>query len=83
MAPERAIVAPMILKRPIVALVAALIAAAPAFAAELPSAKKAKAPPESAKRCSIGGMSGVLAANGVCVKLSGYISAGVTASPPR
>ncbi len=46
-------------------------------AAELPSqARKAK-PPETAaaKKCNIGGIAGVVAANGVCVRLSGSISA--------
>ena len=46
-------------------------------AAELPSqARKAK-PPETAaaKKCNIGGLAGVVAANGVCVRLSGSISA--------
>ncbi|MBV9287809.1 MAG: hypothetical protein JO288_08295 [Hyphomicrobiales bacterium] len=44
-----------------------------AAAAELPRQVK-KANPEALKHCDIGGVPGVLAANGVCVKLSGYIS---------
>lgn len=44
-----------------------------ATAAELPTQVK-KANPEAAKKCNIGGVSGVVAANGVCVKLGGYIS---------
>ncbi len=60
-----------------VCIVAALaLSAFAAPAAELPSqARKAK-PPEAAavKKCNIGGMVGVLAANGVCVKLSGSVS---------
>ncbi len=46
-------------------------------AAELPSTPKKAKPPEGAKKCDIGGMPGVLAANGVCVRLSGYVSAAV------
>lgn len=73
----------MTLKRRIAGLVAALIVAAPAFGAELPSGKKAKPPPKSAKSCNIGGMSGVLAANGTCVHMGGYVSAGAGTAPPR
>lgn len=69
----------MTLKRATAALVAALIVATPAFAAELPSGKRAKPPPQAAKKCNIGGLSGVLAANGVCVHTGGYISATVGA----
>jgi hypothetical protein len=50
-------------------------------AAELPSqAKKAK-PQEAAaaKKCNIGGLTGIVAANGVCVRLSGSVSGGVGA----
>jgi hypothetical protein len=50
-----------------------------AQSAELPSrAKKAK-PPESAeaaKKCNVGGVTGIVAANGVCVHMGGYVSAG-------
>lgn len=63
---------------------AAISAAVPA--AELPSqARKAK-PPENGhaqRQCNIGGLVGVLSANGVCVKLSGSISAGFGVSPIR
>ena len=70
----------MTLKQLIAALLAGLIVATPAFAAELPSGKKAKPPhSDSMKKCSIGGLSGVLAANGVCVHTGGYISATVGA----
>jgi len=41
--------------------------------AELPAQVK-KTDPEAVKKCDIGGVPGVLAADGVCVKLSGYIS---------
>ena len=67
------------------ALVLAVFAAA-VPAAELPTqARKAK-PPENGtaqQKCNIGGMVGVLAANGVCVKLSGSISAGFGGAPIR
>jgi hypothetical protein len=43
-------------------------------AAELPSQNKKPKPPEAVKHCDIAGSPGVLAGNGVCVKLSGYIS---------
>ena len=70
----------MISIRPILALAATLLAASPSFAAELPSGKKARpAPTESVRHCNIGGVSGVLGANGVCVHLGGYVSAGVGA----
>ncbi len=71
----------MTLKQLIAALLAGLIVATPAFAAELPSGKKAKPPKSnSMKKCNIGGLSGVLAANGVCVHMSGYVSATVGAA---
>jgi hypothetical protein len=51
-----------------------LAAATAASAAELPTqAKKAK-PAETLKHCNVGGSPGVLAANGMCVKVSGYVS---------
>ncbi len=48
-------------------------------AAELPSQVKQAKPPQAAavKKCNVGGIAGVLAANGVCVRLSGSITAGV------
>ena len=52
---------------------AAIILATCATAAELPTQVK-KANPEAAQKCNIGGISGVVAANGVCIKLGGYIS---------
>jgi len=69
---------------PIGALIVAIVAASASAgrAAELPSQpKKPKPPPEAAqamKKCNVGGITGVLAANGVCVKLGGYISTGVS-----
>lgn len=59
------------------ATAAALLGAAAAQAAELPSQRgqthKAKEA-QGAKTCNIAGAPGVLAANGVCVRLSGYVS---------
>ena len=48
--------------------------------AELPS--QVKKPPSrentaAARKCNVGGLTGVLATNGVCVRMSGSISAGV------
>jgi hypothetical protein len=68
------------------ALAAALLGAAVGRAAELP----AQNAPDSAlnkrpkqaqptKLCNIAGVSGVQAANGVCVRFSGYVSSGVSA----
>ncbi len=64
--------------RPVVRLLAAaavLVAAAGARAAELPNMKAP--PPPRARPCNIGGMVGVLAAGGVCVKIGGYVTGGV------
>ena len=55
-------------------------------AAELPSQARKATTHESAqalKKCNIGGIAGILAANGVCVKLSGSISARFGGSPIR
>lgn len=57
-----------------------LVGRAPA--AELPNMKAAPAP-QRAKVCNIGGMTGVLTAGGVCIKIGGYISAGVQAGNLR
>lgn len=58
-----------------------------AVAAELPSsAKKTAKPPETAqglKKCDVAGVPGVLAASGVCVRMSGYVSTQVGAGLPR
>ncbi len=45
-------------------------------AAELPSQTKKPKPAEALKHCNVGGLPGVMAANGVCVRMSGYVSAG-------
>ena len=59
---------------------AALTLAGSATGAELPSqSNKRTRPPEALKHCDVAGYPGVLAANGVCVRLSGYISAGFNA----
>ena len=76
----------MAAERPIAfALAVALIGLAAGRAAELPAQsganaqpKKAK-PPEAVQHCNIGGIPGIMAANGVCVRLSGYVSTGVEA----
>jgi hypothetical protein len=59
--------------------VAAMMLVASVAAAELPSQGKKARSPEALKHCNIAGSPGVLAANGVCVRLSGYISAGFNA----
>jgi len=59
------------------AMAAALLAGAAAQAAELPSQRgqvHKQKQTEAAKTCNIAGNPGVLAANGVCVRLSGYVS---------
>jgi hypothetical protein len=58
------------------ALVAALLGASAAQAAELPSQRHADKPSqaEPAKKCNVAGSPGVQAANGVCVRFSGYVS---------
>jgi hypothetical protein len=59
------------------ALSAALLGAAAGQAAELPSQRGENDKPkkaEPARACNIAGNPGVLAANGVCVRLSGYVS---------
>jgi len=63
----------------VIAIFMALTAAAAASAAELPAHAKRSKPPEAAKKCNVGGIPGVLAANNVCVRMSGYISAGFNA----
>jgi hypothetical protein len=61
------------------ALAAALLAATAGQAAELPAQNKKPTKAEPAKTCDIAGHPGVLAASGVCVRLSGYISSQFTA----
>jgi hypothetical protein len=59
------------------ALAAALLDVTAGQAAELPSQRGQTDKPkqaERAKTCNIAGAPGVLAANGVCVRFSGYVS---------
>jgi hypothetical protein len=46
-----------------------------AAAAELPTTRSA--PPKRAQICHVGGMTGVIAAGGLCIKVSGSVTAGV------
>ncbi len=61
------------------AVLAVLAFPASLSAAELPSQNKKPNPPKAVKHCDVAGSPGVLAADGVCVKLSGYISSEFTA----
>lgn len=63
----------------IITIFTALTAAAPVPAAELPAQAKKSKPIEAARKCNIGGVPGVLAANNVCMKTSGFVSVGFTA----
>ena len=59
------------------ALAAALCGATAGQAAELPSQHGSANKPkqaEPAKTCNVAGVRGVLGADGVCVRLSGYVS---------
>jgi hypothetical protein len=58
------------------ALVAAVLGATAVQAAELPSQRHSDKPTqaEAVKKCNVGGSPGVLAGNGVCVRLSGYVT---------
>src|SRR5271154_2484113 len=56
------------------ALAAAVIGAAAGLAAELPAQSNKPTKAEPARKCDIAGNPGVLAANGVCVRFSGYVS---------
>jgi len=55
-------------------LSAALLVATAGQAAELPAQNKKPTKAEPARTCDIAGNPGVLAANGVCVRFSGYVS---------
>jgi len=58
---------------------AALFSASVAYAAELPSRNAtAKAGAPKARECEIGGERGVELPGGTCMRISGYISAGMT-----
>jgi hypothetical protein len=58
-------------------VVVALLSAATVHAAELPSQRHSDKPShaEALKKCNVAGSPGVLAGNGVCVRLSGYVAA--------
>jgi hypothetical protein len=58
------------------ALSASVVTALSARAAELPSQRHTDKPalPEVTKKCNVAGFPGVLASNGVCVRISGYVS---------
>jgi hypothetical protein len=62
------------------ALAAAALGATAGQAAELPSERHANKPKqaEAAKKCNVAGSPGIQAANGVCVRLSGYVSSQFT-----
>ena len=67
----------MIIRRWVtLALVGAVVAATAGQAAELPSQRHTDKPAqaEAAKKCNVAGSPGVLASDGVCVRLSGYVS---------
>jgi hypothetical protein len=64
------------------ALVTAFLGAIAGQAAELPVQNAQSKKPKTAepvRHCDIAGSPGILAANGVCVRMSGYISSGVSA----
>jgi hypothetical protein len=64
------------------ALAAALLGAAVGQAAELPAQNAPNKKPKQAeptKLCNIAGAPGIQAANGVCVRFTGYVSSGFSA----
>jgi hypothetical protein len=64
------------------AFVAALLGAIASQAAELPAQNAQNKKPKRAepvRHCDIAGSPGILTAEGVCVRMSGYISSGVSA----
>ncbi len=66
------------------ALCAAALWAGGAGAAELPSrALKARPPEAKARECRIGGERGVATTSGLCVRVSGYVSVGVSSGALR
>ena len=71
----------MALNRSIVwGFLAAMTLANASAAAELPTQEKKPKAPQAAKHCNIAGSPGIEAANGICVRLSGYISGGFNAA---
>ncbi|HEX9170989.1 MAG TPA: hypothetical protein VF886_19005 [Roseiarcus sp.] len=65
------------------ALSVAILGASVGQAAELPAQNKKPTKAEPAKKCDIAGNPGVLAANGVCVRFSGYVSSQFSAGQLR
>jgi hypothetical protein len=57
-------------------LAGAVVAATTGQAAELPSQRHADKPKqaEAARKCNVAGSPGVQAGDGVCIRLSGYVS---------
>ena len=66
----------MIIQRCIAFALASAVAAVAAQAAELPPQRHTDKPAqaEAAKKCNVAGFPGVQVSNGVCVRLSGYVS---------
>jgi hypothetical protein len=66
----------MIIQRGVAFAIAGAFGAVAAQAAELPSQRHTDKPAraEAAKKCDVAGSPGVLASDGVCVRLSGYVS---------
>jgi len=64
------------LRRIAFAVLAVLLSPAVLAAAELPSQARKPKHSEAVKRCNVGGSPGMVAANGICVKMSGHVSAG-------
>jgi hypothetical protein len=63
------------------ALAVALLGAIAGQAAELPAQNAQSKKPkqaEAVRHCDIAGSPGILATNGVCVRMSGYFSTGVS-----
>src|SRR5258708_1948510 len=67
------------------ALLAAVLGATAVQAAELPSQRHSDKPAqaEAAKKCNVAGSPGVLAGNGGCLWLNGYVTAQVGGGPPE
>lgn len=65
------------------ALLGALPLATSLAAAELPSQARKVKQAELVKHCNIAGSPGILAANGICIRISGYVSAGFGAGQIR
>ncbi len=71
----------MRIDRPFIAFVIMLALMGATAAAELPAQNKKAKPPDPAKHCNVAGSPGILGPNGVCVRMSGYISAGFGGGP--